>query len=206
MHDDDTKAQRQGPPGPPGGNGLSAVRALEALLAQVRGGAVDAPAVAAALENVLDLFRPPAAPARRARVLLVEDDETSAAVMLHRLGREGIEVFHHTDGREVFPRLAETQVDLALLDVKAPGFNGFELLRRLRKDPRYLALPVILTAWPGDEQDLVRAFQLGADDYVLKPFSPIELTARVQRLLFRRPQPVGGRAYTSRLPDAEWHH
>jgi DNA-binding response OmpR family regulator len=66
-----------------------------------------------------------------------------------------------------------------------PGMDGFEVLGRLRKDPRYSRTPIVMLTSLGQEADVVRGFGLGADDYILKPFSPTELTARVRRLLAR---------------------
>jgi DNA-binding response OmpR family regulator len=76
-----------------------------------------------------------------------------------------------------------------VLDVKMPGLDGFEVLDRLRKDARFGATAVVMLTSMGQEADVVRGFSLGADDYVLKPFSPVELTARVRRLLQRGRSP-----------------
>jgi DNA-binding response OmpR family regulator len=74
---------------------------------------------------------------------------------------------------------------MVILDVKMPGMDGFEVLERLRRTPAFSAVPIIMLTSMGSEADVVRGFQLGADDYVLKPFSPVELSARVWRLLRR---------------------
>ena len=76
-----------------------------------------------------------------------------------------------------------------ILDVKMPGLDGFEVLERLRKSPRYANIPIIMLTSMGQEADVVRGFRLGADDYILKPFSPTELSARVRRLLRRGRSP-----------------
>jgi diguanylate cyclase (GGDEF)-like protein len=119
-------------------------------------------------------------------VALAEDDELIAAVVKHRLEREGITVRHFTDGaaaRDALPRLRPA---LAILDVKMPSMDGFELLSHLRAEPALAGLPIMMLTSMGNEQDVVRGLQLGADDYVVKPFSPVELVARVHRLLLRR--------------------
>jgi two-component system OmpR family response regulator/two-component system alkaline phosphatase synthesis response regulator PhoP len=74
---------------------------------------------------------------------------------------------------------------LVLLDVKMPGMDGFEVLERLRKTPSYVDVPIVMLTSMGSEADVVRGFRLGADDYMLKPFSPTELVARLRRLLRR---------------------
>jgi two-component system, cell cycle response regulator len=120
-----------------------------------------------------------------ARVLVAEDDEISATILLHRLEKEGLDVVRFDNGRAAYEGALEETPDLVILDVKMPGMDGFEVLERLRRIPSYGGVPVILLTSMGSEADVVRGFQLGADDYVLKPFSPIELSARVWRLLRR---------------------
>lgn len=118
-------------------------------------------------------------------VLVAEDDEISATILLHRLEKEGLDVVRFDNGQEAFEdALRETPI-LVILDVKMPGLDGFEVLERLRKDHRFSHVPIIMLTSMGQEADVVRAFRMGADDYILKPFSPTELSARVRRLLTR---------------------
>ena len=131
------------------------------------------------------LIEEPAHPDRRARVLVAEDDEISATILLHRLEKEGLDVVRFKDGQDAFDAAQAEVPDLVILDVKMPGLDGFEVLGRLRKDPRYARTPIVMLTSLGQEADVVRGFGLGADDYILKPFSPTELTARVRRLLTR---------------------
>ena len=131
------------------------------------------------------LTEEPAHPHRKARVLVAEDDEISATILLHRLEKEGLDVVRYKDGQDAFDAAQAEVPDLVILDVKMPGMDGFEVLGRLRKDPRYSRTPVVMLTSLGQEADVVRGFGLGADDYILKPFSPTELTARVRRLLTR---------------------
>lgn len=128
---------------------------------------------------------------RAARVLVAEDDEISATILLHRLEKEGLDVVVHDNGREAYEAALDEVPDLVILDIKMPGMDGFEVLERLRRSPAYAEVPIILLTSMGSEADVVRGFKLGADDYVLKPFSPVELSARVWRLLRR------GRAETA---------
>ena len=120
-----------------------------------------------------------------ARVLVAEDDEISATILLHRLEKEGLEVVRYDNGKEAYEAALEAVPDLVILDIKMPGMDGFEVLERLRRTPAYASIPIILLTSMGSEADVVRGFSLGADDYVLKPFSPVELSARVWRLLRR---------------------
>ncbi len=120
-----------------------------------------------------------------ARVLVAEDDEISATILLHRLEKEGLEVVRYDNGKEAYEAALEAVPDLVILDIKMPGMDGFEVLARLRRTPAYARIPIILLTSMGSEADVVRGFSLGADDYVLKPFSPVELSARVWRLLRR---------------------
>jgi DNA-binding response OmpR family regulator len=119
------------------------------------------------------------------RVLVAEDDEISATILLHRLRKEGLDVTHCTSGTEAWETAIEMEPDLVVLDVKMPGMDGFEVLERLRRNPSFSAIPIVMLTSMGSEADVVRGFQLGADDYVLKPFSPTEVSARVWRMLRR---------------------
>jgi DNA-binding response OmpR family regulator len=127
-------------------------------------------------------------PVRR-RVLVAEDDEISASILVHKLKKEGLEVARFDNGEKAYQAALTQLPDLIVLDVKMPGLDGFEVLDRLRKDDRFSATAIVMLTSMGQEADVVRGFSLGADDYVLKPFSPVELTARVRRLLQRGRSP-----------------
>lgn len=117
------------------------------------------------------------------KVLLVEDDPLTASLVHHRLARDGFEVHGFDDGAAAFAAVQETEPDLILLDVKLPGMDGFEFLERIRALPHLESIPVVMLTAMGREEDIVRGLRLGASDYVLKPFSPVELSARIRRLL-----------------------
>jgi diguanylate cyclase (GGDEF)-like protein len=134
-------------------------------------------------DRVLVEDAPDARPGRR--VLLAEDDEISASILVHKLKKEGLEVVRFNNGMDACKAALEQVPDLVILDVKMPGLDGFEVLDQLRKDNRMSRTPIVMLTSMGQEADVVRGFALGADDYVLKPFSPVELTARVRRLLRR---------------------
>ena len=131
---------------------------------------------------------PPPAPSapRPGVVLLAEDDDVVAALVQHRLTREGFQVLRAQDGVGALEVARSSALGLVILDIMLPGMDGFELLGRLRKDARTATVPIIMLTGLGGERDVERALALGADDYVLKPFSPVELTARVNRLVRAR--------------------
>jgi DNA-binding response OmpR family regulator len=134
----------------------------------------------------------PAAPPAARRVLVVEDDPLITAMVRHRLDRAGFAVELAGDGEAALAAARRQPPDLVVLDLNLPLMNGFQVLERLRADPGSRAVPVLILTASGGEKDLVRAFGLGADDYLVKPFSPSELLARVQRLRLKVAGPVAG--------------
>jgi DNA-binding response OmpR family regulator len=120
-----------------------------------------------------------------ALVLVAEDDDITAKILCHRLEREGFRVERYDNGQDAYKGALDAHPTLVLLDVKMPGMDGFEVLERLRKTPSYVDVPIVMLTSMGSEADVVRGFRLGADDYMLKPFSPTELVARLRRLLRR---------------------
>jgi len=119
------------------------------------------------------------------RLLLVEDDLDVARAVAMALEDEGWQVEHTPDGVTGLRRAASGEHDLVILDVRLPGMNGFDLCRELRRTSR---VPVLFLTARGDETDKVVGLELGADDYLAKPFGIRELHARVRALL-RRSQP-----------------
>ncbi|MFD3937212.1 response regulator transcription factor [Streptomyces sp. NPDC058611] len=116
------------------------------------------------------------------RVLVVEDDPTVAEVVSGYLVRAGYAVEHAPDGPDALHRAIQRWPDLVLLDLMLPGMDGLEVCRRLRATA---AVPVIMLTARGDEDDRIAGLELGADDYVTKPFSPRELVLRVESVLRR---------------------
>ena len=125
------------------------------------------------------------------RVLVIEDDQTLAEVVATYLEREGFAVEVATDGGSGLARAISTQPDLVVLDLMLPVLDGFEVCRRLRQ---VVPIPVIMLTARGEEDDRIAGLELGADDYLTKPFSPRELTARVKAVLRRA---AGGLASSS---------
>ena len=120
------------------------------------------------------------------RILLVEDEESYRDPLSYQLGREGYDVVTAATGPEALERFAEHGADLVLLDLMLPGLPGTEVCRRLRLESD---VPVIMLTAKDDEIDKVVGLELGADDYVTKPYSSRELLARIRAVLRRR-EPV----------------
>jgi DNA-binding response OmpR family regulator len=127
------------------------------------------------------------APAVVARVLVIEDDPNVAEVVSRYLEREGYEVDAVADGAEGLRRALASPPDLVVLDLMLPSLNGLEVCRRLRAAA---PVPVIMLTARGEEADRIAGLELGADDYMAKPFSPRELTARVKAVLRRAASPL----------------
>jgi len=118
-----------------------------------------------------------------ARIMLVEDDETLQLTIRYNLERAGHEVIALSDGEAALQQSPALQPDLVILDVMLPGLDGFEVCRRLREQS---TVPILILTARDDEIDRVLGLELGADDYLTKPFSMRELVARVKALLRRR--------------------
>ena len=123
---------------------------------------------------------------KKRKILLAEDDDLTAFPVIQQLTSKGFEVIHFSDGAEAYNGAPESGVSLVILDVNMPGMSGFEVLKKLRNKLSYHEVPIVILTAMGKEADIVRGFELGADDYILKPFSPAELVARVRRLLVVR--------------------
>jgi len=117
--------------------------------------------------------------------LLIDDDARLAALVKEYLGRHEIDVTVAADGERGLSLLRRGHVDVVLLDVMLPGADGFEVCRRLRATPEIAALPVIMLTARGDDVDKIVGLELGADDYLAKPFNPRELLARIHAVLRR---------------------
>lgn len=117
------------------------------------------------------------------RILLAERDDITASLIRHRLAREGFEVIHHTSADQAARVSDGAGVALAILNVEGGDAEGFRLLDELRGRSDFKNVPIILLTSMGSEAEIVRGMSLGATDYVVKPFSPVELVARVQRHL-----------------------
>ena len=119
------------------------------------------------------------------RVLVVEDDPDIVELISYYLEGEGFRVESLGDGSHAFERLRSTAFDLLVLDLQLPGMDGLSLCAALRRDPATESLPIIMLTARGDETDRIVGLEVGADDYVVKPFSPKEFVARARALLRR---------------------
>lgn len=121
------------------------------------------------------------------KVLVVEDEADILEIIAYNLSREGFRVLSSRNGEEALDLARQEEPDLVLLDLMLPGMDGLEVCRQLKDDPRGAELPIIMVTAKGEESDVVLGLGVGADDYVVKPFSPRELMARVKAVLRRGP-------------------
>lgn len=123
------------------------------------------------------------------KILLVEDEEDILEVVQYNLCREGFNVCGVVSGEKALEAAAGQPFDLVLLDLMLPGMDGLDVCRTLKTGEATRDIPVIMVTAKGEEADIVAGLELGADDYITKPFSPRVLVARVRAVLRRRTQP-----------------
>jgi two-component system phosphate regulon response regulator PhoB len=120
---------------------------------------------------------------QKSRVLIVDDEPDAVELVAFNFKKAGFEVVSAETGSEALEKARETLPDLIILDVMLPQIDGLEVCRSLRRDPKMARVPVIMLTAKGSELDRVLGLELGADDYVTKPFSPRELVLRAKKLL-----------------------
>jgi two-component system alkaline phosphatase synthesis response regulator PhoP len=126
------------------------------------------------------------------RILVVDDEEDIQELVRYNLERNGYEVSCVSSGEEALDGIRSARPELALLDLMLPGIDGFEVCKILKGDPKTEQLPIIMLTAKGEEADIVTGLELGAEDYIVKPFSPQVLLARVRAVLRRvAREPVG---------------
>ena len=123
--------------------------------------------------------------AKATAALLIDDDARLGALMTEYLGQHQIDVTVAADGERGLAALGKGRFEVVLLDVMLPGADGFEVCRRIRATPELTAVPVIMLTARGDDVDKIVGLELGADDYLAKPFNPRELLARIRAVLRR---------------------
>lgn len=140
-------------------------------------------------------------------VLLVEDEPSQREMLAYNLKADGFHVAEAENGEEALMLVEETAPDIILLDWMLPNVSGIEVCRRLKTRPETRGVPIIMISARSEEVDRVRGLETGADDYVIKPYSVIELMARVRAQLRRtRPSSVGERLeYENIVLDSETH-
>lgn len=116
----------------------------------------------------------------RLNILVVDDEEDIREMLLMVLNHAGMNVITVPTAEQAQKSLEETAVDLLVLDWMLPGISGIEMARRLKKDARYNALPIILLTARVEKTDRIRAFEVGVNDYITKPFSPKDLIIRIK--------------------------
>lgn len=148
-------------------------------------------------------WRPPG-PKHLGRVLVVEDEPDVLQLIRVNLVKEGYEVVPAINGVEALKRAKDSNPDIVLLDIMLPEFDGWDVCRRLKQEAATHAIPIIIVTGRAEEKDKVLGLELGADDYVTKPFSPRELIARIRAVLRRREESTGaGRKQYLRAGDLE---
>ena len=123
-------------------------------------------------------------------ILVVEDEEDIRELLKYNLEKEGYQVSGATTGEEALKAVGNLLPDLILLDLMLPGIDGLEVCRRVRGEVQTKHVPIIMLTAKGEEADIVTGLELGADDYITKPFSPRVLLARIRAALRRRNQPL----------------
>lgn len=118
-----------------------------------------------------------------ATILVADDDPLLCKLLIHKLERAGYTVSCSDDGSKALALAREIRPDLVVLDAMMPGLDGFEVLRQLKEDPSTRSIPVMMLTARKEEKDIVGALSRGARDYLVKPFMPEELVARVRLIL-----------------------
>lgn len=119
------------------------------------------------------------------KILVAEDSSTVRRLVAARLRADGYQVVEAADGEQALSFARDEQPDLLVLDKVMPKFDGFEVVRALKEDPRTAEIPIVMLTERTSEDDVLGGLRLGVEEYMPKPFSPHELSARVQRLLTR---------------------
>lgn len=122
------------------------------------------------------------------KILVIDDEEDILELVRYNLAKEGYHVFCVPSGELALKKALEENPDLILLDLMLPGVDGLDVCKRLKSDPLTSAIPIVMLTAKGEDADIVSGLELGADDYVTKPFSPRVLLARIKTALRRRKQ------------------
>ena len=137
----------------------------------------------------------------RQTILVVDDEEDILELVKYNLAKEGFQVACATTGEEALEAARSKRPDVVILDLMLPGIDGLEVCRRLKKDAKTERIPIVMLTAKGEEADVVTGLELGADDYVTKPFSPRVLTARVRAVLRRKTQAAPDETSTLAVRD-----
>ena len=117
------------------------------------------------------------------KILIVDDDAEIRTLIGQFLSKYGYEMTLACDGKEMFAALCEGAFDLIILDIMMPVQDGISILKEMKGNPETAPIPVVILSAKGQEKDVVKGLELGASDYIAKPFAPSELIARIKRIL-----------------------
>ena len=137
------------------------------------------------------------------RILIVEDEEDVMELIRYNLAKEGFNCDAAYDGREALKKAQAILPDLVLLDLMLPEVDGLEVCKKLKNSPQTEHIPIVMVTAKGDEADIVAGLELGADDYITKPFSPRVLMARVKTVLRRKTAEIPGKSAAIRIHDIQ---
>jgi DNA-binding response OmpR family regulator len=120
-----------------------------------------------------------------AAIVIAEDEPHIARLIKFKLEKEGHEIHWENDGGAALKRIEEVKPELIILDIMMPVMDGYQVLQAVKDNPDLKDIPVVMLTAKGQEKDIVRGIQMGAEDYIVKPFHPAELAARVEKVLSR---------------------
>lgn len=138
-------------------------------------------------------------------ILIVDDEEDILELLRYNIAREGYGVILAASGEKALKKAGTGPADLIVLDLMLPGIDGLEVTKRLKKDPGTQNIPIIMLTAKGEEADIVTGLELGADDYITKPFSPRILIARIRAVLRRREKQLEDETPEIRVHDLVIH-
>ncbi|SDN85282.1 two-component system, OmpR family, phosphate regulon response regulator PhoB [Desulfonauticus submarinus] len=130
------------------------------------------------------------------KILIVEDEPDILNLLDLNLQQAGFEVYLASNGIEALEKIKKIHPDLLILDLMLPGIDGLEVCKEIKKDPETASIPVLMLTAKGEEVDRIVGFELGADDYVVKPFSIRELVLRIKAILRRQQEPLTNKVWT----------
>ena len=138
---------------------------------------------------------------RKKHVLVVEDDDDVRELLRYNISREGYDLTCVTSGEEALAKMGPPFPDIVILDLMLPGVDGLEVCRTIRQRNDTRNVPVVMLTAKGEDADIVTGLELGADDYITKPFSPRVLIARIRAVLRRKESPTPGEDTAVTMPD-----
>jgi two-component system alkaline phosphatase synthesis response regulator PhoP len=141
----------------------------------------------------------------RGQILVVEDEEDILELIEFNLKKEGYQISTATSGEKAINLALKNPPQLILLDIMLPGMDGLEVCKHLKHDPATMHVPIVMLTAKGEESDIITGLEIGADDYMTKPFSPRVLVARVRNLLRRKKQEVTDPTATIKRDDLVIH-